>query len=415
MVRRGYLFAVARAFCAMLTAAWWLIVCPDLSTIVLPLLRQQDGVTGPTRDERKALRQAHDARVFAHVEPSQLDESAHSSYSSSTKDTSALSASSRSTLGVSHHSQPHLSSSYRSSLGVSSSFPKAGSLRDRLLLESATHPRPVPSAGLSTSLGRTSPSKALSRPLPSVDPDDRRGAFSKREVPRASPSTLATNVRSSPSNLSQKMQPSPQVEIAPVGRNMSYSSTTTSGTITPMGVGRQSVDASAAAPPVVGPSPPADPAPVVKEPFLVKLGSRLLYPFYAPRITPPTSSAPSIKAPTSPKSPIGPPLPASTVATPSVSTHPPSPITPVQETVRPVNMPISDQTSSRQVSRAPSPRNSYTDQGGLHGTSGSGLPEGSPGMDPRLRNGAGAAPRWQRVVNPCKSSLLPPFSPLCLC
>lgn len=366
----------------------------DLSTIVLPLLRQQDGVGGQTREERQALREAHDARVFAHVEPMDADEAAHSAYSSSVKHPAGNSVSSRGTLAALSTNQPqYLSSSYRSTHSVSaSSFPKPGSLRDRLLLESATHPRSV---GMSTSFGRTSPVKSTSRPLPPID-DGHAGAFSKREVPRSSQSSFSGGVRPKPvpSNLSQRMQPT----AAPV-RNDSITSVATSGTITPR--------ASDPPPAPVSPAPltvdttPAVAKPPVKEAFFAKLGVKFLYPFYAPRVDPPMPPSPasSVASPTAPRSPAAP------TASPSSSVAPPTPQAPTPppalEQARPISMPTppTGLSSGRRSVKGESPRNSFTDAQ-LHG---SGAHGSSPGMDTRLRQGAGAAPRWQRVVNPCES------------
>lgn len=371
----------------------------DLSTIVLPLLRQRDGVGGQTREERKALREAHDARVFAHVQPLDYpNDAATSVYSASTKMTTAGgSVSSRGTLGLSQTSQPFLSSSYRSVHSTGgSSFPKPGSLRDRLLLESANPPRLGPGAGLSTSFGRTSPARPKARKLPPTDEMEEPAIFHKREVPRSSQSSFSGGTRPMQfsSNLSQRLQPAP----APV-RNASVTSIVTSGTVTPRSHNSAAATASPARLSIDALASAIKPPPV-KEPFFAKLGSKLLYPFYAPRVpTPPASSAASIANSTPPATPISP--------NPSAASVPFSPAPPTisefakssPEQARPISMPIAGPSSSRRSAKGDSPQNSFSDIV-LHG---SGAQDSSPGMDTRLRYGAGAAPRWQRVVNPCAS------------
>ena len=371
----------------------------DLSTIVLPLLRQRDGVGGQSREERKALREAHDARVFAHVEPAdQLDDAATSMYSASTKMTTAGgSVSSRGTLGLSQNTQTFLSSSYRSVHSTGgSSFPKPGSLRDRLLLESASTARPTPGAGFSTSFGRTSPVKPKARKLPPTDETEEPAIFHKREVPRSNQSSFSGGVRplQFSSNLSQRLQPAP----VPV-RNASVTSIVTSGTVTPRShdtaastasPARLSIDALAS---VIKPPP-------VKEPFFAKLGSKLLYPFYAPRApTPPTSSAASVANSTPPATPVTPNSPLASgpfsPAPPTVSSL--SKASPEQ--AQPILMPIGGQVSARHSIKGESPQNSFSDVV----LPSSGVAGSSPELDMRLRYGAGAAPRWQRVVNPCSS------------
>jgi hypothetical protein len=384
----------------------------DLSTIVLPLLRQQDGVGGQTREERKALREAHDARVFAHVEPlDHLDDAATSMYSASTKLTTAGgSVSSRGTLGLSQSTHTFLSSSYRSVHSAGgSSFPKPGSLRDRLLLESANAPRPAPGAGFSTSFGRTSPVKPKTRKLPPTDETEELAVFHKREVPRSNQSSFSGGVRPPhfSSNLSQRLQPAP----VPV-RNASVTSIVTSGTVTPRSHDSAGASASPAQLSIDALASAIRPPPV-KEPFFAKLGSKLLYPFYAPRAapTPPASSAASVNNSTPPATPLSPNSSATpgpfSPAPPSVSTL--SRASPEQ--AQPISMPTAGQSSSRRSVKADSPQNSFSDVV-LHG---SGAQDSSPGLDMRLRFGAGAAPRWQRVVNPCSSPALSPDGPADRC